>query len=303
MEMRRSSGRARRIQDGRARKGALAAAAVLATSVAALASVAPALANKAFREEFAPFANCPVETAQWCMAATTLSGEFKLDLKTTKIVNPVVLQGGLATDAFADQPLLGPTSGEAVSKTAQPVPGGLTGISESIGGPVTATAELVGPPSSVIIDKGNLLTQSGTAVTLPIRVKLDNENLGEECFIGTEVEPIVLHLTTGTTSPPFPGQPISGSRGTLEGAGKSKIIKLKGNSLVDNDFAVPGATGCGGSLSPLLDAVVDAGIGIPSPAGTNAAVMTGELEETAAVWATKYKPKVKKAKKEKKAKS
>src|ERR1700727_1288677 len=134
MEMRRSPGRARPIQGGRAHKRAFAVAAVMATSVAALASAAPALANKAFREEFAPFANCPIETAQWCMSATTLSGEFKLDLKTTKIVNPVVLQGGLATDAFADQSLLGPTSGDAVSKTAQPVPGGLTGISESIGG-------------------------------------------------------------------------------------------------------------------------------------------------------------------------
>jgi hypothetical protein len=303
MEMRRSLGRAGRSQAGRARKRALVVATALATSVVALAAAVPALATNAFREEFAPFANCPVETAQWCMVATTLSGEFKLDLKTTTIVNPVVLQGGLATDAFADQPLLGPTSGEAVSKTAQPVPGGLTGVSESIGGPVTATAELVGPPSSVIVNKGNLLGQTGTAVTLPIRVKLDNENLGEECFIGTAAEPIVLHLTTGTTAPPFPGQPITGSRGTLEGAGKGKIVKVKGNSLVDNDFAVPGASGCGGSLSPLLDAVVDAGIGIPSPAGTNAAVMTGELEETASVWAAKYKPKVKKPKKEKKPKA
>ncbi len=305
MEIRRSLGRARRGQTGRkrARMRALVITTTLATSVGALAAATPAVATNAFKEEFAPFANCPVETAQWCMVATTTSGEFKLDLKTTQIVNPVILQGGLATDAFGDQPLIGPTSGEAVSKTAQPVPGGLTGISESIGGPVTATAELVGPPSSVIVDKGNLLAQSGTAVTLPIRVKLDNENLGEECFIGTEAEPIVLHLTTGTTAPPFPGQPITGSRGTLESAGRSKIVKVKGNSLVDNDFAVPGATGCGGTLSPLLDAVVDAGIGIPSPAGTNAAVMSGELEETASVWAAKYKPKVKKPKKEKKPKA
>jgi len=303
MEIRRLLGRARRSQARRARMCALVITTTLATSIGALAAVTPAMATNAFKEEFAPFANCPVETAQWCMVATTTSGEFKLDLKTTQIVNPVILQGGLATDAFGDRPLIGPTSGEAVSKTAQPVPGGLTGISESIGGPVTATAELVGPPSSVIVDKGNLLAQSGTAVTLPIRVKLDNENLGEECFIGTEAEPIVLHLTTGTTAPPFPGQPITGSRGTLESAGRSKIVKVKGNSLVDNDFAVPGATGCGGTLSPLLDAVVDAGIGIPSPAGTNAAVMSGELEETASVWAAKYKPKVKKPKKEKKPKA
>ena len=49
----------------------------------------------------------------------------------------------------------------------------------------------------------------------------------------------MLHLTTGTTSPAFPNQPITGSRGTLEGAGKGKIVKIKGNSLVDNNFAVP----------------------------------------------------------------
>jgi hypothetical protein len=173
MEIDRPLGSGRRDRARGARRRALAVAAA-AASLAALASAAPALATKAFKEEFAPFTNCPVETAQLCMVATTMSGEFKLDLKTTPIVNPVVLQGGLATDSFGDQPLIGPTSGEAVSKTAQPVPGGLTGISESIGGPVTATAELVGPPSSVIINKGNLLGQTGTAVTLPIRVKLDN---------------------------------------------------------------------------------------------------------------------------------
>jgi hypothetical protein len=285
---------------GRVRRRLLVAALALAAPVAALGAATPALATSAFREEFAPFTNCPVETAKTCMVATTTGGEFKLDLKSTPIVNPVVLQGGLASELFADQPLLGPTSGEAVSKTAQPVPGGLTGLSEAIGGPVTATAELVGPPSSVIVNKGNLLAQGGVAVTLPIKVKLDNENLGKECYIGNDAEPIVLHLTTGTTSPSPPNQPITGSRGTLEGGGKGKIVKISGNSLVDNNFAVPGASGCGEGASAVLDAVVDAGIGIPAPAGFNTAIMNGQLEETASVWAAKYKPKVKKAKKERK---
>lgn len=285
---------------GRARRRMLVAMLALCAPAAALGAASPALATSAFREEFAPFTNCPVETAKTCMVATTTSGEFKLDLKTTPIVNPVVLQGGLASELFADQPLLAPTAGEAVSRTAQPVPGGLTGLSEAIGGPVTATAELVGPPSSIIVNKGNLLSQGGVAVTLPIKVKLDNENLGKECYIGSDTEPIVLHLTTGTTSPSPPNQPITGSRGTLEGGGKGKIVKVKGNSLVDNNFAVPGASGCGESLSTVLDAVVDAGIGIPAPAGFNTAIMNGELEETASVWAAKYKPRVKKPKKEKK---
>jgi hypothetical protein len=272
--------------------------AILALAVPAMAlSAAPAMGASAFKAEFAPFTNCPVEAAQWCVVATTTSGEFKLDLKTTKIQNPVVLQGGLGSQTFGKQPLLAPIGVDALAKVPQEVPGGLTGISEAIGGPVFATAELAGSPSDIILSKGNLLAQEGTAVTLPIKVKLDNEILGSNCYIGSDTEPIVLHLTTGTTKPSLPNQPISGSRGTLEGGGKGKIVKIKGNSLVDNNFAVPGANGCGGN--PLIDLVVDAGIGLPAPAGFNTAIMNGELEETAAVWAAKYKPKVKKPKKEK----
>ena len=292
----------RRIQGARlqqrARRRTLIAMLVLAAPVAGLGMATSAFGASVLKQEFAPFANCPVETAKICTVATTTSGEFKLDLKTTKIEHPVVLQGGLASEAFGDQPLIAPTSGEALSKAAQEVPGGLTGLSEAIGGPVTATAELAGPASGVLINKGNLLSLSGTAVTLPIKVKLDNELLGPSCYIGSDSEPIVLHLTTGTTSPSFPNQPISGSRGTLEGAGKGKIVKIKGNSLVDNNFAVPGANGCGSS--PLLfDTLVDAGVGIPAPAGLNTAIMNGELEETSSVYAAKYKMKPKKPKKEK----
>jgi hypothetical protein len=281
-----------------ARVRLLRALLVLVVPVLALTAAAPASADKAFKEEFAPFQYCPVETAQWCVVATTLGGEFKLDLKTTKIEHPVTLQGGIGSQSFGDQPLIAPIGVEPLSKTPQEVPGGLTGLSESIGGPVTATAELAG---QVVLNKGNLLAQEGVAVTLPIKVKLDNEILGSNCYIGSDAEPIVLHLTTGTTSPSAPNQPISGSRGTLEGGGKGKIVKIKGNSLVDNNFAVPGANGCG--ENPLIDLVVDAGIGLPAPAGLNTAIMNGELEETAAVWAAKYKPKVKKPKKEKKPKA
>lgn len=282
----------------RARRRALIATLVLAAPVATLGIATSAFGASVLKQEFAPFANCPVETAKICTVATTTSGEFKLDLKTTKIEHPVVLQGGLPSEAFGDQPLIAPTNGETLSKAAQEVPGGLTGLSEAIGGPVTATAELAGPASGVLINKGNLLSLSGTAVTLPIKVKLDNELLGPSCYIGSDSEPIVLHLTTGTTSPSFPNQPISGSRGTLEGAGKGKIVKIKGNSLVDNNFAVPGANGCGSS--PLLfDTLVDAGVGIPAPAGLNTAIMDGELEETSSVYAAKYKTKPKKPKKEK----
>ena len=84
----------------------------------------------------------PGRNAEDLPIATTSAANFKLDLKTTKIDHPVVLQGGLPSEAFGDQSLIAPTSGETLSKVPQEVPGGLTGLSEAIGGPVTATAEL-----------------------------------------------------------------------------------------------------------------------------------------------------------------
>ena len=149
---------------------------------------------------------------------------------------------------------------------------------------MTATAELAGPPSTVIVDENALLLGAGTAVTLPIKVKLNNATLGEECYVGSDAEP------------------IKGGATVVEGGAKGKITRIAKVSLVDNDFAVPGASGCGGTLSPLIDVVVDADVGIPAAAGQSKAIMAGPIEETLATWAEKYLPKKKKPKKEKKEK-
>lgn len=280
-----------------ARARALAAGALLVAVALGAAAATPALGASAVKEEFAPFADCPVETAALCIVARTTGGEFVIDHKTVPIEGTITLQGGLASNTFTSLPLLGAVGGETLSRTPLTVPGGLAGIA-GLGGEVTATAELAGAPGSVIVNKADLLSQSGTAVTLPLKVKLSNEVLGEECYIGSDEEPIVLHLTTGTTSPPLPFSPITGARGKIEGKAKGKIVAISGTSLVDNDFSVPGATGCGGSLSAVVDAAVDLDVGIPSPAGLNTAVMDGSLEETTAAYAAKYKPKPKKTKKQ-----
>jgi len=57
------------------------------------------------------------------------------------------------------------------------------------------------------------------------------------------------------------------------------LIAVTGNSLVDNTFAVPRATGCGGSLSAFVDSAVDAQLGLPSSAGHNTAIMDGTIEQ------------------------
>src|SRR2546430_1397231 len=73
-----------------------------------------------------------------------------------------------------------------------------------------ATALLAGPGQTNL---ENAPAGQGGAVTLPLKVKLDNPLLATACYIGSNTEPVVLNLTTGTTSPPPPNKPISGAPG------------------------------------------------------------------------------------------
>jgi hypothetical protein len=233
------------------------------------------------QKEFSVFKFCPYENPEvsTCVYSTTTSGEFHLGSKTVPVEpKVVVLQGGLTKGGTE---LVPATNGETLSKTALTIPGGLTGI--GIGGAeeVTATAELVGP---VYVNVPNEATGEGEAVGMPMRVKLDNVTLGAECFVGSASEPVSLHLTTGTTSPPGPNGPITGDPGTLQILGNGKIGAVVGSSLVDNAFAAPGAQGCAGGLG---NALVNADSGLPAAAGTNAARLNGAFY-TASTGVTKH---------------
>jgi hypothetical protein len=272
-----------------------------AASLAIACCVAPpAFAGEPVnKEDFKKFSNCPAAISSTCLYGETLSGAFKIGSKTVPITNPVILQGGVSGSVFETLPLLQPLNGaEAVSASPQPIPGGLTGLSEIIGGPASATAEVAGPASIVKVAQFKLASETGTAVELPIKVHLENAVLGSECYIGSDAEPIVLHLTTGTTSPPAGTEPIKGKLGTIVTKDKSRLIEYHENSLVDNTFAVPAATGCG--TVPLLSAVITAAVnldaGLPSAAGNNYAELDGNLYTSLATYVAKY-DKVKKVKK------
>jgi hypothetical protein len=273
----------------------LATACVLTCGIAALTASAAAAAP-VVDENYLPFKHCPIEnkTVKLCVVAITTSGEFKMGSKTVTIEHPVVLQGGLTgNEGFLE--LVPPTDGAPVMEAPpMKVPGGLTGI-EGVGEEVTATTELTGP---VILNVGNEGTRQGVATLLPLRVKLNNSVLGKECIVGSAAEPLLLQLTTGTTSPPPPNTPISGAPGTL--SLNEEIDELHGVSLVDNSFAAPGVNGCGESLAPVLDPVVDLSAGLPSASGKNTAILNGSVLLTSrkAVKKSKVekKPKVKKEK-------
>jgi hypothetical protein len=247
--------------------------------------------------EFASFGECPLSHPALgaCVFSESNGGFFQVGKKTVPLKNPVILQGGLEFNEKGESTFVGAENGETLSKTPQPVPGGLLGIEAPKSWPkflqdlfnetinkgftgVTATVELAGPASSVKINTVNLLIESGTALSLPTKIKLDNPFLGSNCYIGSNSKPVVIDFTTGETSPPPPNKPIHGSAGTLTVNETATLITLSGGSLVNNSFAAPGASGCGGLFSFLIDPFVNSLIGLPSPAGTNAAVLEGKLQ-------------------------
>ena len=243
----------------------LGAGVALAVSLAVLAPSAASAAT--LKEELAPFAHCPVGTpgVVGCVVSTTTSGEFVMGKATVPITRTVVLQGGTVPPSLALAP---PTDGtDMLSKTALPVPGGLLGI-ELLGDltGVTATAELTSPP------------EFAEAVTLPLKVKLDNPLLGASCYLGSNSEPIVMNLISGTTNPPPPNTPITGSGGTPVVKYQGQLIRSTGVSEVDNAFAAPGANGCAGILAPIVDPSVNLKEGLPAAAGHNTAILNGKLE-------------------------
>ena len=261
------------------RRGLLLPALVLAALLlAALGGAAPAQANvhKEF-EEF--FSQCPINNpeASVCLYSTTTSGEFHLGSSTVPVNKTVVLQGGLSQESTQ---LIPAANGETLSKTPLELPGGLTGL-PGIGNlnEVNTVAELAGP---VNVYLGAFGTREGTAVSLPVKARLENSALGETCYIGSDAEPVSLQLTTGRTNPPAPNTPIEGSSGSLAFVGGGKVNVFQNTSLVDNSFAAPGATGCAEPLSAVVDPAVNLKAGLPAAAGKNAAVLSGLTLQTGA---------------------
>jgi hypothetical protein len=283
----------------------------LVLPVAALASASPAMAEP--KGIFKIFNQCPTEVpvVTTCNYNVTTSGEFKLGKTEAIPINKnIIQQGGLIptgnpenTREFFGYPA---KNGESLSKTELNLPGGLTGLINCTkliepfkaickaaleSGPleVTATTELVANEKDpVIVNEFALGAEEGTAVTLPIRVHLKNSLLGKSCYIGSEKEPITLHLTTGATklsSPPTGWKSIHGALGEPETKKENgqRFLHVKGNALVDNTFPSPGSNGCGEAnifgfiITGFLDETVNAKAGIPNKAGENTAKLDGEL--------------------------
>jgi hypothetical protein len=294
------------------------AAMALMVPMTALVSASPAMAEP--KGIFKVFKECPTEIPglNLCSVDTTKSGEFKLGETAVPINKEIIQQGGFIKTGNPSQPReffgLPAKNGESLSKTELNVPGGLLDIikCEEIKGSgeietffrelckktfehgateVTATTELVANEKNpVIFNEFNLATEKGTAIVLPLRIHLKNALLGNSCYIGSEAEPLELHLTTGATSPPAGFKSIHGKLGeaetleeTVEGEELSSL-RVTNNTLVDNTFPAPKAYECGEFffIKGFLDSLVEGKLKIPNKAGENTAILNGELRVAAA---------------------
>ncbi|WP_036102452.1 hypothetical protein [Lysobacter capsici] len=281
---------------------ALAAAVLVVAQAPTAVAGTPTGAYAMFK--YCPYTNPSVGS---CVINTTNSGVLKIGATTMPIDKPIVLQGGI--ESIGASPLYAAVGGPTLSAPPAKVPGGLLGIvnpAPNWPGPlwtafwgfvatfndVTATLE---PVQGLQTNFGNALFpptdgSDPTVARLAVRVHLQNPFLGDTCYIGSAQNPVVIKLQTGTTAPPLPNLPISGSPGTVTTVWTDEpnfigYLQIDDTSLVDNSFAVPAASGCGNIalglpiITPILDALVSGAVnlkvGLPSAAGKNTAIMTG----------------------------
>jgi len=284
----------------------LAFAAVLAGAAPVVAAGTPSGPYAMFK--YCPYTHPDVADGGSCVVNTTRSGMFKIGTTTLPIDQPIVLQGGIKW--LSDSPLYAAIGAPTLAAAPAQVPGGLLGIMNpapnwpgplwtvfwaivAVTNGVTATMEPVDTVQTNFINALYPPTDGTdpTAARLAVRVRLQNPFLGDSCYIGSAQNPIVIKLQTGTTSPPAPNQPISGNPGETYTVWTDEpnfigYIQNDGATMVDNSFAVPAASGCGNIalglpiLTEVLDALVSGAVnlkvGLPSAAGKNTAILTGD---------------------------
>ena len=223
---------------------------------------------------FPNLSDCPRSSVNVCVDIQSVTGSLEIKGFTVPLGQSLEIRGGFRTETepFTFVP---PTGTTGFFSRAIRVPGGLLGLEFWIpGNEVLAIAQLAGSPSSI-----QLVVGEPTTIRIPLKVKLENPILGGSCYIGTNSNPARMNLTTGTTSPPPPNTPITG-RFAESTRFEGRILEIFGSTVVDNAFAVPGASGCGllGIASPL----VNLRLRLPSAAGNNTSILTNNLafEET-----------------------
>jgi hypothetical protein len=270
---------------------------IAALAVVCLLATARSASAVTLNGNWAPFTRCPVDNAAMlaaggvkqvalCASADSPSGSSKIG-NTSLSTGENNLQFGLVehnTRSRSSFSVVSPPGGPLVAAPAK-VPGGLLGLMCPSNSPVitilckraendglnavTATVQSAGTPSHFNFTAQ--LKVGKPIITLPVKIHLQNPLLGSNCYIGTNSDPIVLH-PANLQKPTFGKGHVFDPNGTTDRKGVLQSIIVISNEG-DSSFAAPGASGCGGPLSPVVDEAVDLKDGLPSPAGKNSVVL------------------------------
>ena len=94
---------------------------------------------------------------------------------------------------------------------------------------------------------------------MPVKVKLSSPFLGNNCYVGSNVKPVEITLTTGQSGV------LHGLSGHFEGEEEGGILEISDNSLVNNTYASPGRRLRQGKTEPTKR--VNSKIGLPAAKG------------------------------------
>ena len=100
--------------------------------------------------------------------------------------------------------------------------------------------------------------------SVPIKVHLQNPLLGEDCYIGSDTEPVVFQPVNMT--PPEGEEEQLNAQGAPVTEGVFIDLHTKISVQSASGFAVPAASGCG--FHGVLDQAIDRKAGLPSPSGS-----------------------------------
>lgn len=248
------------------------AAAPFAIAISALALFASSALAAAPAPGYGQFAGCPSPaenpSSGLCLRTVISGGNFKMGSKNVPIQNPMTLTGALDT---SNGNFIYNSEG-GLTKVKQKVPGGVVGLTgltwllEVLGSnalTLYAVTELAGTPKELLSEPA----------TLPVKVHLINPVLGNNCYVGSNSNPITLQLITGTTNPPPPNEPITGREPGQSFDESLDIFHFTNGEYVDNSFSAPGASGCVltllGFIPISINGLVDTQAGLPAAAGTN----------------------------------
>ncbi len=219
-----------------------------------------------------PFNRCPVDDPAMlatdgvnlislCLASNSTHGSIQIGVLPPTLTGNSNLQGGLVGDLNTGVfTFIPPPGGALVGDPVDVTVGAVSAI---------ATVESAGTPTDFDLFAG--LSVGVPILTLPTKIHLTNgspADLGPNCFIGSEMDPMVLHPANIDISGAMLSFESFDADGTINPDGILSALVVTGTVQGDDTFAVPVAQGCNG-----LDNLVNALVGLPSPSGMNHLVL------------------------------